>query len=101
MAQQSPWQASLNGLDNSATALSNRGQDQMNFLRDYYQKQYAPAMGPMAVTPAQSAPPAATPNTAAGVARDTIYGSSQTQDWMKFIANLFKPTATAAPEAAK
>lgn len=101
MAQQSPWQASLNGLDNSAIALGNRGQDQMNFLRDYYQKQFAPAMGPMVVTAPQGAPPAATPATMSQENFNTMNGSSQYQDWAKFFANLMKPQATAAPEAAK
>lgn len=101
MAQQSPWQASLNGLDNSAIALGNRGQDQMNFLRDYYQKQFAPAMGPMVVTAPQGAPPAATPNFNASNFAAQVSNSSQNQGWADWLSNLLMPKAKPAVEATK
>lgn len=38
MAQQSPWQGALNGLDNYATATGQKGQSQANFLKGQYKK---------------------------------------------------------------
>lgn len=100
MAQQSPWQAALNGLDNSANALNNRGQDQMNFLKDFYQKQFAPAMGPMAVTPPQSAPPIAQPNFVNTQVPQIVGEYSQGNQWAQFIKDLLMPTPAPAPAAA-
>lgn len=38
MAQQSPWSAALAGLNNTADITNKMGQDQANFLKDYYQR---------------------------------------------------------------
>lgn len=38
MAQQSPWDAAVGGLDSSATIMNAQGQSQANFLKDYYQR---------------------------------------------------------------
>lgn len=101
LAQQSPWQAAVNGLDNSANALNNRGQDQMNFLKDFYQKQFAPAMGPMAVTPPQSALPTAQPNFVNTQVPQLVGEYSQGNQWAQFIKDLLMPTPAPAATGAK
>lgn len=45
MAQQSPWQGALSGLDNSATVTGKAGQDQANFLKNYFQRAIASGGG--------------------------------------------------------
>lgn len=87
MAAQSPWQAAIGGVENSANATSDFAQTQANFLRDYYQRAFAPP----AQAPLMTPPPRATPNltnTREPALMGDYYKGNEIAD---FIAGLFTP----------
>jgi len=90
MAQQSPWSAAIGGLNSSADYAAQGGEKQENFLRDYYQRAFAP--------PAQVAPVIAAPVARPDFANTGAVGNfgdySAAQRWAEFIAGLLTPKAT-------
>ncbi len=92
MSAQSPWADAMGAVNNSASLGENQANAQANFLRDYYQRVFAPPP----VTAAVSIPPQVQPNYN-GMQPAPIMGDySRGNEIADFILGLFTPKAEVA-----
>lgn len=93
MSAQSPWADAMGAVNSSASLGENQANTQANFLRDYYQRVFAPPP----VTPAVNAPAPVQPDNSGSQFADSMASASRNQDILDFISSLLKSKPAEAP----